>query len=565
MTDLKIALMVAILICATLSGPNMAIGGSESDYLFNRKSYAGSQDRRYTVYEPDGDSTLRPLVMVLHGCQQTEEDVLADWAMKAAADQYGFLLVTPFITTYDGMRNENCWGFWFEQHRHEGAGEVEDLHQIALEVESNFSIDPDRRYIAGLSSGGAMTVAAAVAYNEYWAAAASASGLPYGEDAASVSLSGLCPGFATFHSVERVADDMALELDADYVIPMMVLQNEADCTVIQPAGRNIRDAHLKVFGTSAFDTPSEALADTQNCTPFFQNDYQCEHHLYTQDGTSASRSVVETIFFNGPLNTANPADTDHGHYWVGGEHGNEGKWAVRSGPVYPEIIWDFFNRHPRGSGPPVNKPQITMLGGNPMHLDIGDSFSDPGATASDVEDGPLTVSSSCDVNSAVAGTYGCTYSATDSDGHTSTAIRSVIVTDPNQPIETCIEAQASPLAHINADRAVAGGFSNLRAITTGDGIDIGFAWDSWSTVELTEGQPGLWYAEKPAACQSMPGNGFSCTQWQTTLLNHQLAGRAYYLMGYYTEGGNDYLGALSGTSAWVAETAKGFFEAGQCP
>ncbi|PAU66666.1 hypothetical protein BZL41_00355 [Pseudomonas sp. PIC25] len=40
------------------------------------------------------------------------------------------------------------------------------------------------------------------------------------------------------------------------------------------------------------------------------------------------------------------------------------------------------------------------------------------------------------------------------------------------------------------------------------------------------------------------------------------AGRAYY--GYYTVGGNDYLGSLSGASTWVKQTASGYFEAGQC-
>ncbi len=155
------------------------------------KSYAGSRDRQYKVYVPDGLSGPAPMVMALHGCQQTHDDVLRDWGLTAAADRFGFILVAPFITSYDGLRNPNCWGFWFDAHRHEGKGESEDLQQIALEVESRFNVDPARRYITGLSSGGAMSVVAAVAHNEYWAAAASASGLPYGEDAAAVSLSGM--------------------------------------------------------------------------------------------------------------------------------------------------------------------------------------------------------------------------------------------------------------------------------------------------------------------------------------------------------------------------------------
>lgn len=543
-----------------------ATAGTEYNYVFPQQSYSGSQSREYTVYLPDGLAGPLPMVMTLHGCKQTQNDVLSDWGMKAAADRHGFVLVTPFITTYDGLRNENCWGFWFEQHRHEGAGEVEDLHRIAQAVETQFNIDPERRFITGLSSGGAMTVAAATAHNEYWAAAASASGLPYGEDAASVSLSGMCPGSATFHPVSQVAGDMAQELDDDYPIPMMVLQNNDDCTVIQPAGRNIRDAHLSVFGDASHDTPGEALAASVNCTDYYQENYGCRHETFTHDGTTGARSIVETIFFDGPLATSNTQDTNHGHYWIGGAEGNEGKWAVRKGPVYPDLIWDFFDRHPRSAIDPVNKPVITLYGANPMELLLGETFSDPGAYADDFEDGSVPVTSTCNVDTSMAGNYQCTYTATDTDGHTSTAIRQIMVTDPSQPTETCIEASASPQGHIYDGRAEAGGSFSLRAITTGDEEDIGYAYDSWSTVVLTEGEPGQWYAQPPAACQTTvdPGTGFECQQWYSSNQAHQTAGRAYYWWSYYTLGGNDYLGSIAGSYTWVSEPEEGVYLAGQC-
>ena len=164
--------------------------------------------------------------------------------------------MAPFITSYDGLRNENCWGFWFEQHIHQGGGEVADLHRIAQQVEANFVIDANRRFITGLSSGGAMALVAAVAYNEYWAAAAPAAGLPYRETASSVSLSGQCPGSATFRSVSQVAADMRSEVNDAYPIPLMILQNRNDCTVLQTAANNMRDAHLQVFGSTSRNTPA---------------------------------------------------------------------------------------------------------------------------------------------------------------------------------------------------------------------------------------------------------------------------------------------------------------------
>jgi poly(hydroxyalkanoate) depolymerase family esterase len=473
-----------------------AFAGTTESFTLRAKSYAGSRDRQYKVYVPDGLSGPAPMVLALHGCQQTHDDVLRDWGLTAAADRYRFILVAPFITSYDGLRNTNCWGFWFDQHRHQGRGETEDLRQIALEVEARFNVDPGRRYITGLSSGAAMSVVAAVTHNEYWAAAASASGLPYGEDAAAVSLSGQCPGSATFHSVDRAAGDMRAELDNPYAIPLMVLQNERDCTVLQSAGRNLRDAHLKVFGDAAHDTPDEARAGQRACTPVFGDGYNCQHSFYTADGSSGSRSRVETVFYSGPLVTPNTSDTDHGHYWIGGEHGADGRWSLRRGPSYPDIVWDFFSRHARADAP--GRPQIALKGDNPIRLRVGETFSDPGATATDREDGALPVSADCkSVDTSRSGSYTCTYRATDSAGNTTSAGRTVVVGADT----ACASATFAPAAHITAGRAVAGGWFNLRALANADRQDIGFAWDYFFRVTLYEGEPGRWYARLPETCR----------------------------------------------------------------
>jgi poly(hydroxyalkanoate) depolymerase family esterase len=490
---LVLLLLVAVL-CALASGP--ADAGSTSAFTMAAKSYPGSRDRQVKVYVPNGLVAPAPMVMVLHGCQQTNDDVLRDWGMTAAADRYGFILVAPFITSYDGLRNTNCWGFWFDAHRHAGAGEPEDLHQVAREVESRFDIDPARRYVAGLSSGGAMSAVLAVTHNEYWAAAASASGLPYGEDAAAVSFSG-CPGSASFHTVGRVASDMRAELNDPYPIPLLVLQNTGDCTVLAQAGRNLRDAQLAVFGDTAHDTPAEARA----CAPAFGAGYGCEQVTYTADGRSGSRSLVETIFYSGPTATPNTQDTDHGHYWIGGEFGNNGKWSLRNGPSYPDIVWDFFSRHARGAAPPSDAPVITLACADPLRLVRGQAFTDPGASAVDREDGEVRVSADCGaVDTNRAGNYLCTYRATDSAGNTTSVTRTVIVEDPSSVALSCATRTATPAGHLGSGRAVVGGMFNLRALANADRRDIGFAWDFFSPVTLQEGEVGRWYAGVLPGC-----------------------------------------------------------------
>jgi hypothetical protein len=47
---------------------------------------------------------------------------------------------------------------------------------------------------------------------------------------------------------------------------------------------------------------------------------------------------------------------------------------------------------------------------------------------------------------------------------------------------------------------VQGGFFNLRALATADQQDIGFAYDSWSSVRLYQVSAGRWQLARPASC-----------------------------------------------------------------
>ena len=64
-------------------------------------------------------------------------------------------------------------------------------------------------------------------------------------------------------------------------------------------------------------------------------------------------------------------------------------------------------------------PTITLIGDAEMTIELGSSFTDPGAMASDVEDGDLTSSivvGGDTVDTNVHGTYLITYDVVDSDG-----------------------------------------------------------------------------------------------------------------------------------------------------
>ena len=78
-------------------------------------------------------------------------------------------------------------------------------------------------------------------------------------------------------------------------------------------------------------------------------------------------------------------------------------------------------------------PVITLIGANPMTVTTGSTFTDPGATASDIEDGDLTssITTTGHVNTLVAGTYTLTYNVTDSGGLSATPVMRTVNVNPS--------------------------------------------------------------------------------------------------------------------------------------
>jgi len=95
------------------------------------------------------------------------------------------------------------------------------------------------------------------------------------------------------------------------------------------------------------------------------------------------------------------------------------------------------------SGPDVTPPVITLNGASTVNINVGDTYTEQGATATDNVDGNLTSSiviGGDSVNTSVAGTYLLTYNVSDAAGNAATEIvRTVNVNlDTTAPVITLI-------------------------------------------------------------------------------------------------------------------------------
>ena len=81
-------------------------------------------------------------------------------------------------------------------------------------------------------------------------------------------------------------------------------------------------------------------------------------------------------------------------------------------------------------------PVITITGDATVTIELGTTYTDEGATATDLS-GDITVTSTSTVDTSVVGSYTVTYTATDSSGNEATAVvRTVNVVDTTAPVIT---------------------------------------------------------------------------------------------------------------------------------
>lgn len=290
-------------------GADGANAGRFLDQTFS--NHAGS--RPYKLFVPSGyRGQSVPLVVMLHGCTQSPDDFAAGTRMNVAAEGETCLVAYPGQTS--AANGQKCWNWFKSTEQRRGAGEPSLIAGITREIMHQYTVDPRRIYIAGLSAGGAAAAVLGHAYPDLFAAIGVHSGLACG------AARDMQSGFMAMQHGSAGMAQAAGHGTARHPVPAIVFHGDRDTTV------NPRNGDAVVAQAAA------GLAVTTHTTSGrVPGGHAYSLHVKT---TPAGRTVSEQWIIHGA-----------GHAWSGGSPA--GSFTDPKGPDATGEILRFFLAHPQ--------------------------------------------------------------------------------------------------------------------------------------------------------------------------------------------------------------------------
>lgn len=305
-------------------------------------SIQGKSIENSKVYIPSGyqSGTPVPLVVMLHGCTQDPDQFATGTEMNNYAEQNNFIVVYPDQPS--SSHQNKCWHWFDPAHQSRGSGEPAVIAGIVNEVESDYSIDSSRVYVAGLSAGAAMSVIMGATYPDMFATIGVGSGLEY--KAATSEL-------AAWTAMMQGGPDPVQQGNAAYdamgsytrVVPVIVFHGTSDYIVYPVNGHQVISQWAQTNDRASDGSDDNNIDDTADQTINGQVPNGRSYTEYVYKDSSNGAVVMEKYMVNGM-----------GHAWSGGN--SAGSYTDPQGPKASQLMWNFFKSHPKTGAdttPPV--------------------------------------------------------------------------------------------------------------------------------------------------------------------------------------------------------------------
>ena len=118
--------------------------------------------REYMLYIPSTVKPQAPLIFVLHGLGSTNSHIRDYSQMDLVADKNGFVVCYPQGTgstknTIHTKKGSSFWNVGYEIHKNEVVDDVSFLTSLAIYLQQEYDLDPEKTFCTGMSNGGDMS------------------------------------------------------------------------------------------------------------------------------------------------------------------------------------------------------------------------------------------------------------------------------------------------------------------------------------------------------------------------------------------------------------------------
>jgi poly(hydroxyalkanoate) depolymerase family esterase len=200
---------------------------------------AGSRAYRLFIPSRYQEGQPLPLVVMLHGCTQSPDDFAAGTRMNFIAEEQRCLVVYP--AQRSEANQAKCWNWFRTTDQQRGRGEPSLIAGITRQIMRDYSVDPKRVYVGGLSAGAAAAAIMGATYGDLYAAIGLHSGLACG---AAIDL----PSAFVAMRQGGGSDDRMISGDGPPV-PTIVFHGDGDTTVHPHNSDQIREQFIRTTST----------------------------------------------------------------------------------------------------------------------------------------------------------------------------------------------------------------------------------------------------------------------------------------------------------------------------
>ena len=406
--------------------------------------------------QPTTPNGKRALVLVLHGCLQTASgDVIdnangAGFNWKIIAEQYGAVVLAPNAT--GNVYSNHCWDY-ANTSPSRTSGHVGVLLDLVNRFVTNaqYAIDPNQVYVAGLSSGGGMTMVLGCIAPDIFAGIGINAGPPPGTTTSQI---GYVPAGYTATTAANNCKAWA--------------GSNASSFNTQIAGA--------VWGTSDY-TVAQAYGPMD--TAAFRQIYGGNFTQGAQVSISAGGTNTPYTDSNGKLRTHEISVSGMAHAWPAGTGGDNTNYVDATHVNYPAFVMDYWvkNNLRAGSGPVQSGSAptgLTVTGTTTTSVSLSWNAVTNATSYNVYRNGSKVGSSTSTTYTDTGLIAGTTYSytVTEIDPTAGESAQSSAVSAKTQSSFASTATTASNYAHVQAGRAHdSGGIAYANGSNQSMGLD----------------------------------------------------------------------------------------------